>query len=183
MDVTYIGDEVGPGLTLAQLYQLTDCADGKIVYFAASDRHLQGLFRATGHPEWCEDERFSRDSLVTVPENVELLGSMLTTVFAKMTVEEDLTGLVAEDVPAGPILDSEQVFSDPQVIHNETLVTWEHPDLGLIRQPRPAARFSAGETPIPERIPHLGQHTDEILSELGRDAEAIAALRDGGVIP
>ncbi|MEE2768492.1 MAG: CaiB/BaiF CoA-transferase family protein [Actinomycetota bacterium] len=182
MDVTYIGEDVGPGLTLAQLYRLTDCSDGKIVYFAASDRHLKGLFRAAGHPEWCEDERFSRDSLVTVPENFELLGSMLTTAFAEITVDEALAGLVAEDVPAGPILGSEQVFSDPQVIHNETLATWEHPDLGLIRQPRPAPRFSAGETPIREEIPHLGQHTDEILGELGRDADAITILRDEGVI-
>ena len=182
MDVTYVGDDVGPGITLAKLYRLTDCLDGKIVYFAASNRHLRGLYRSAGHPEWCDDERFTRDALVTSPENFELLGSMLAVAFAEMTVADALAGLVAEDVPAGPILDTEQVFTDPQVVHNETLVTWEHPELGLVRQPRPAARFSAGETPLPRTIPHLGEHNDEILTELGHDCETIAAMRDKGVI-
>ena len=106
MDVTYVGDDVGDGMTLAQLYRLTDCLDGKIVYFAASNRHLRGLYRSAGHPEWCDDERFTRDALVTFPENFELLGSMLARAFAEMTVADALAGLVTEDVPAGPILDT-----------------------------------------------------------------------------
>ena len=55
-------------------------------------------------------------------------------------------------------------------------------DAGSDEQPRHPVRFSSGETPIPEQVPALGEHTDEILAELGRSEEQIAALRAEGAV-
>jgi crotonobetainyl-CoA:carnitine CoA-transferase CaiB-like acyl-CoA transferase len=68
------------------------------------------------------------------------------------------------------------------VVHNQTLVTWEHPAAGTVRQPRHPVRFASSATPVPETAAQLGQHSDEILREIGRSEEAIVALREAGVV-
>jgi formyl-CoA transferase len=67
-------------------------------------------------------------------------------------------------------------------VHNETIVTWEHPVGGTIRQTRHPVRFSSGETPVPEWVPVLGEPIDEVLSEIGKSADQIAALREAAVV-
>jgi formyl-CoA transferase len=74
------------------------------------------------------------------------------------------------------------VHLDPQVQHNGTLVEHERPWLGPVREPRPPAHFSATPTSLGRHAPKLDEHTDEILSELGHDAETIAAWRAAGVV-
>ena len=74
------------------------------------------------------------------------------------------------------------MLEHPQVVHNESVVTWEHPDAGTVRSARPGARFSA--TPVEMRLDasHQGADNDEVLAELGRSPEEIARLRADGVI-
>jgi formyl-CoA transferase len=62
------------------------------------------------------------------------------------------------------------------------LVEWEHPAVGHLRQTAPPVRFGTMPTPLVEQIPLLGEHTDEVLAELGRTPEQISALRDSGAI-
>lgn len=182
-DLTMLDDDVSPGVRLATVYNLTDCSDGKIVYFAASDAQRNAVSVAVGHPEWAEDDRFSTTgALMSNLENFELLGQMLAEAFGAMTCDEALAALLEADVPSGPVLTAEQALVDPQVQHNETLVEWEHPAAGRIRQPRPAARFAKTPAAGALHAAHRGQDNEAILTELGRTAEQIAALRDGGVI-
>jgi crotonobetainyl-CoA:carnitine CoA-transferase CaiB-like acyl-CoA transferase len=85
-------------------------------------------------------------------------------------------------VPCGPINDLAGVFADPQVVHRGLRIDLPHAAGGTAPQVANPIRFSA--TPIDYRSapPLLGQDTEAILRELGRDAEAIARLRTAGVI-
>jgi crotonobetainyl-CoA:carnitine CoA-transferase CaiB-like acyl-CoA transferase len=183
MDLTMVDDDANGGILLSSVYNLTECNDGKIVYFAASDNQRSGVCAAVGHPEWGEDERFSSmAALAANPENFVLLGEMLAEAFLEMSCEEAITALIEADVPSGPVLTGEQSISDPQVIHNGTLVEWEHPDAGFVRQPKPAARFSITAVEPKYSAAHRGQHNDETLRGIGYTEETIAGLKEKGVI-
>jgi crotonobetainyl-CoA:carnitine CoA-transferase CaiB-like acyl-CoA transferase len=176
---------VGPGVeragpTLYQLYRLTETADGHLIYFAVSDAEFHGLFRALGRGEWCEDERF-RD-LGSRIAHTAVLEPMIRAEFKKWPTQEIIARMAAESLPVAPALSLEEVVSDPQVRHNEILVERDHPTAGRIRQPRPPARFD--KTPAePGRLAPLpGEHTDEILAELGIDGDERKRLREAKIV-
>jgi crotonobetainyl-CoA:carnitine CoA-transferase CaiB-like acyl-CoA transferase len=154
------------GVTLSEVYSLTRTADGQIIYFAVTDAQRQGLYRALGHPEWCQDERFLLEGQQSDPANRVLLAELLADVFAQIPAGQLLERLHAEDVPCGPIKALGEVHLDEQLIHNKSLIEWDHPTGGRLRQPRPGAQFSG--TPVAPRynVPGLGEHTHEILGEL-----------------
>lgn len=168
--------------TLAQTMRVTRCAEGQLIYFAGTDKERHGLFRALGHPEWCEDPRFCNVQAVLKAENFVALGEVLEAAFLEWNAEELLPRLLEEEVPCGPVHDFESILDDAQLAHNKTFFEWDHPTAGRIRQVRPAPRFS--ETPVEPKplIPVLGQHNDEIAAEIGYNAEQIAELRNKGVL-
>jgi crotonobetainyl-CoA:carnitine CoA-transferase CaiB-like acyl-CoA transferase len=180
MEHTMVGDGVRAGPTLYQIYRLTRTADGHLIYFAVSDVEFHGLFRALGRPEWAEDARF-RD-LGTRIANASVLEPMIREEFAKWPTAEILARMAAESLPCAPVHSLADVIDDPQVRHNELLVEREHPTAGVIRQPRPPARFDRTPAAPGRLAPLLGEHTDEILAELGLDADARRALRQAGVV-
>jgi len=183
MDLTLTDDDANGGVLLSTVYNLTECSDGKIVYFAATDAQRAGVCEAVGHPEWAEDERFSSmQALAANPQNFILLGGMLAEAFLEMTCVEVITALIEADVPAGPVLTGEEAVVDPQVLHNETLVEWQHPDAGTVRQPRPAARFSGTPTDLNFSGAHRGQHNVEVLLGLGYSEQQVEELKTNGTI-
>jgi crotonobetainyl-CoA:carnitine CoA-transferase CaiB-like acyl-CoA transferase len=101
----------------------------------------------------------------------------------KLRTRDDwLTALEAAKVPAGPINDLAQVFADPQVRARDMTVTVPHPrnsHLELVASP---IKLSATPTQVRRAPPLLGQHTDEVLDDLGIDTETRAAWRRAGVI-
>ena len=182
MDQTLIDDDASPGFLLSSIYSLTECSDGKIVYFVTSDPMRQALYDALGRPEWKEDVRFATMMAISNPENFQTLGVLLAEAFSTLTIEEALDALIANDVPCGPILSAEEAIADPQVVHNETLQVWQHPQAGSVRQPRPAARFEKTPASIAATASLRGADNDAILAELGRSTDDIAALRHAGII-
>jgi len=182
MDQTVIDEDASPGFLLSSVYSLTECSDGKIVYFVTSDPMRQALYDALDHPEWKEDERFATMMAIANPENFQALGVLLAEAFGALTTAEVLERLIAADVPCGPILTAEEAIADPQIVHNETLQTWQHPAAGTVRQPRPAARFEKTPAAIAASASLRGEDSDAILTELGRSGDDIAALRDAGII-
>jgi crotonobetainyl-CoA:carnitine CoA-transferase CaiB-like acyl-CoA transferase len=182
MDMTFVGEGVTAGPRIVDLYRITHCADGQLVYYVVNESQREALFRAVGHPEWSEDPRFATAAAILDGDNLATLGQMLEAAFATMPVAEVLARLHEGSVPAAPVLEPEQVFADPQVVHNGSIHTWEHPVAGRLRQPRHPVRFASSPTPVPEQVPGLGEHTDEILTELGRTADEVASLRESGAV-
>ena len=103
-------------------------------------------------------------------------------VLAGATTAEWLERLDAEDVPCAPILTRAELLNHPQLAANELVVESTHPHAGPMRQPRHAARFDATPAELRLPAPLLGEHTDEVLGELGLDPDAVAALRRAGVL-
>src|SRR5580698_4201351 len=147
-----------------------ETADGFITTGANSNAEWQGLARALGRPEWIDDARFNTvvARIRNVGERLELTAEILRT----RASAEWLSRLEAEDVPCAPVLSREEVLRDAQVAANELIVESEHPHAGAMRQPRPAARFEATPAGLHRPAPLLGEHTDEILRELGISAQA-----------
>jgi crotonobetainyl-CoA:carnitine CoA-transferase CaiB-like acyl-CoA transferase len=140
------------------------------------------LYRALDHPELCDDERFNDITGLLAGDNYVTLGGILVQAFEQLSVDEVVKRFVEAEIPVARILEPDEVFEDEQMVHNGTFVTWEHPQAGTVRQPRNPVRFASAETPVLESVPGLGEHTDEILQELGRSAEQIAALREAGAV-
>jgi len=157
-----------------------ETADGYITAGANSNAEWQGLARALDRPEWMDDPRFNNVAarIRNVAERLELTAE----IFATRTSAEWLARLAANDVPSAPVLSREEVLRDPQVVANELIVESEHPHAGKMRQPRPPARFEATPSGLHRPAPLLGEHTDEIMRELGISATAVADLRASKVV-
>jgi crotonobetainyl-CoA:carnitine CoA-transferase CaiB-like acyl-CoA transferase len=98
-----------------------------------------------------------------------------------LTRDEFERRLTSEDVPHGVARGLEELHLDPQVVHNETFVTHEHPVAGLLREPRHPALFRGTPLADPAPAPLLGEHSDEILAELGF-GDRTFLLREAGVV-
>lgn len=170
---TLLGPDVQTGPTLYELYRLTETADGHLIYFAASDSELHGVFRALDRPDLCDDPRFGLFERV---KHAELLGQILYDEFRKWPTQAILARMLAEDVPVGPVNSLEQALEDPQLAHNQSMFEFEHPVVGRIRQAKPAAHFDKTPTQVSVPPPLHAEHTAEVLAELGYDEAALRQL-------
>ena len=111
----------------------------------------------------------------------ELL-EIVTSAFLSKTREEWLEILHTHDIPCGPVHSYNEVSTDPQVVANEYLVTLDHPTLGPVQMA--GIPVQLGKTPgkVVSLAPELGQHTEEVVLELGYNSEQIAELRAQEVI-
>ncbi|HPG27969.1 MAG TPA: CoA transferase [Myxococcota bacterium] len=163
--MTFVGEENDvPRNALAQDL-VFETADGYMTAGAVSDSEWQGLTRALGHPEWLDDDRFrtAAGRVAYAKERLDQTADVLRT----RTTAEWLELLDREQVPCAPILPLSEVIRHPQVVENGLLFESEHPVAGRLRQPRAAARFDRTPTAYERPAPRLGEHTQEILAELG----------------
>jgi len=177
---TLLDEDAGDGPALYDVYRLWETSDGHLVWFAASDSENHGLFRALGHPEWVEDERFATVNARIA--NAALLGELLNAEFRKWETQELYQRMVDEDVPVGPLNSIEDMLDDPQIKHNGMIEERVHDAAGRLRSTRGAVRFSATPQETTRLAPELGENTDDVLGELGYGAEKIAALRRDDVV-
>jgi len=157
-----------------------EATDGYLTVGTNSDQEWQGLCKALGRPEWLDDKRFATQALRNKNRQERML--LLDATFKADTVAHWLDALDQADVPCAPVLRRGEISDHPQVIANDIIQTIEHPDVGDVRQARPAARFEATPAAIPGPAPYLGEHTRDVLIELGLDNADIAALQAAGTI-
>ncbi|WP_426247652.1 CaiB/BaiF CoA transferase family protein [Nocardioides sp. LHG3406-4] len=142
-------------------------------------RHIcQGL----GIDDLSQDPRFA--TLEQQLARKDELWPLLEVGFAKLTTDEAVTRLDEQDVLCAPVLDYDQFPTHPQAVHNGIFREVDHPTLGrlsLVESPLRLSEASADQRPF-SSPPLLGQHTDQVLDELGYSAEEIASLRDRKVV-
>ncbi len=169
-------------------YQDLRTRDGHVLLAIGNDGQFARFCAAAGHPEWAEDPRFATNT-ARVRHRDALLACMAPVLQAR-TSAEWIALLQDKAVPCGPINTIAQAFDDPQVRARGLrleLPRWrahEAPGSGPARIAGVASPMRLSATPVAYRNapPALGQHTDEVLRELGLDAGAIAALRTSGAL-
>lgn len=154
--------------------------DGYITVATNSNKEWQSLCRALDRPDWLADERFATPTGRS--ENINERLQMIQDVVIDNTSAHWLEVLERADVPAAPMLKRSEVIEHPQVLASEIIVENQHPIIGPLRQARVPARFLGTPTEPPRGAPLLGEHNEEVLAELGLDAEAVAALAARGVV-
>jgi len=147
---------------------------------------------ATGEPIWrriCQ--ALGREDLLERPEfkgdqnrskNRVALNAEINKALASRGTAEWIEILTKGEVPCGPIYTIDQVFADPQVRHIGAAASVKSRKLGEFRIVNQAVKLSRTPASIAVAPPELGEHTDEVMAELGYDAAAIGALRQKNVI-
>ncbi len=161
-------------------YETFGTADGIIAVAVGSERQWTRLCDALGTPELAADPRF-----VTNGDRVEHRDALIPLLAARFATDTSAAWLARLDdaeVPVGPLLDALEAFASPQARAVEARVPMTHPALGSVDQVRSPFDFAATPTSIRTPPPLLGEHSSEILAELGYDAAAIEALRVEGVV-
>ena len=169
-------------------YQDFRSRDGNVLLAIGNDGQFARFCAAAGHPEWAADPRFATNT-ARVRHREALLACMAPVLQAR-TSAEWIALLQDKAVPCGPINTIAQAFDDPQVRARGLrleLPRWrahESPGPGPAHIAGVASPLRLSATPVAYRNapPALGQHTDEVLHELGLDASAIAALRASGAL-
>jgi crotonobetainyl-CoA:carnitine CoA-transferase CaiB-like acyl-CoA transferase len=177
---TFVGDEPARQEAATAFDLIYETADGYMTVAPLTDRHWAGLARAAGRPEWLEDERFKTS--VLRQRNIDARLQLTQEALLARPAAEWLERLTAVGVPCAPVQTRNQVIRHPHVREMGIVVETEHPAAGRLRQSRAAARFSRTPAEIRRGAPALGEHTREILGELGYSAAEIAAFRADGVI-
>jgi crotonobetainyl-CoA:carnitine CoA-transferase CaiB-like acyl-CoA transferase len=154
--------------------------DGHITFAPITDAQAHGAFRALGREDLIDDPRFAHMEARSRHQD-EVLGEC-SAELQKLTTDQAVDRLAAEQVPCGPVVALDELHEHPQVLANGTLAETEHPKMGRLREPRPPVRFATTPAEIRCPAPALGQHTDEVLAECGVAPLEIENLRGKGVV-
>ena len=161
-------------------YQAFKARDGYFIVACLTNAFWKRLPAAIGHPELLEDPRFVRmtDRVKNKAELVDILNG----IFAGDDVASWIARIEAADIPTCKVNSVKDVFALPQAEVNEILVKVPHPTRGEIEILNTPVHLQGSPGKVDRGAPTLGQHTDEVLEEMGVPADERARLRASGVI-
>jgi crotonobetainyl-CoA:carnitine CoA-transferase CaiB-like acyl-CoA transferase len=171
---TFVGEQIPQQDAASFIDLIYETATGPISAAVQTNREWLALTRALDKPEWLDDPRFKTPALRQRYINERLI--MTQEALRTRPADEWLERLTREGVPCAPVLTRTAMLTDPQVVANGIIVETEHRDAGLLRQARPAARFSGTPATILHGGPVLGEQTEEVLAEVGYSPADIEAL-------
>jgi crotonobetainyl-CoA:carnitine CoA-transferase CaiB-like acyl-CoA transferase len=173
----------GPGGSGSQVgvpYQAFRSADDWLVVAAFNERMWQGFCSAVDKPEWANDPRFAKSD--NRADNRDLLVGMISETLVARPAREWVGRLEAVGVPCTLVNRIDQIVTDEQVLSRDMVVEMDVPDLGRIKVAGLPLKFSDTPGRLGRHPPHLGEHTYEVLQELGYDMPRIDALAGRGAI-
>jgi len=161
-------------------YQAFESSDGWMVVAVFTDRMWSDLCKVIGLPEWGNDPRFNspRQRMLNRSEII----NALTEIFAKDTVASWQKRLGPVGVPCTPVLSIDQVVREDQVKAREMIVEIAHAETGSMSMAGVPIKFSGAAGGVRTAPPLLGQHSREILENLGYAQQEVQRLIDEGVI-
>lgn len=155
--------------------------DGSIIVACLTNSFWGRICQSLGMDELSADTRF--DTLEKRRDRREEVNEIIASFTRHKTVQELVELFTAHQVPHAPILGVQEALSQPQAVAREMVVETEHQVLGRIPIVNRPIRFVGEKQPVPTAPPVLGQHTDEVLSDiLGLNTEEIGRLRDEKVV-
>ena len=161
-------------------YQSFPASDGFFILGCGNQGLWERLCPGIGHPELLEDPRF--ESNTARVENRAQCVEVLSEIFRTKTVAEWVDIITEAGVPVGPINTVSDVISDAQVNARNMVVDMPHPNVPDLRVPFSPLKLAETPPAIRRTPPMLGQHNEEILTELGYTKEGISKAREKGVI-
>jgi crotonobetainyl-CoA:carnitine CoA-transferase CaiB-like acyl-CoA transferase len=177
---TVVGREAATADPTARPDLIFETADGYITVGTISDSEWQGFCAASGRLGLAEDQRFNTPGGRAVNATERIL--LMAEIMKERPTAEWLQRLDANDVPSAPVLRRNEVIANEQVLARELIVELNHPDIGRVRQPVPAARFDRTPARIQGPAPRIGEHSAAILAELGLEAAEIERLATEEVV-
>lgn len=162
-------------------YQAYRTQDGYVTVGAGNEKLWQNFCRqVVERPDWLVDPRYAKpaDRLA----NADALERDIEVVFAGASTARWVELMEAAQVPGGPVYGYDQALADPHVAARKMVVEVEHPTIGRMKMLGLPIKSTGDLTEIRRPAPTLGQHTAQILGELGYESEAIGALFEAGVV-
>jgi crotonobetainyl-CoA:carnitine CoA-transferase CaiB-like acyl-CoA transferase len=175
------GDGVKEGLAVSKGARLIKFRDGYGIASPVTDAQFTGYCRAFGIEG--DDSKFTTladrnahpDELMALMDRVQKAASQLP-------VADAIAAMEAEGVPCAVAQFLADLPEHPQMLANETFATIDHPNAGTMVEPNGAANFLGTPAPALRPAATLGQHTDEVLKELGHNSASISELRTAGIV-
>ena len=183
-EVLYTGKELeryGTAHPSFAPYQGFEAQDGKRFFLSCfTQKFWSNLCPALGRPDLEKDPRFANNP-DRVKNRQELI-PILEDLFRQKPMAEWIKLIQKADVPCGPLNDLEMAFTDPQVVHNQMVVEMEHPRAGKQRSLANPIHFMGTPARYELPPPVLGQHSREILQELGYNPDQIRDFRAAKIV-
>lgn len=165
-------------------YNIYETKDRKYISIGCLEPGLwENLCKAIGKEEFIPFH-FENEHHFKPPENERWneISSYLRQFFLTKTRDEWFDILAQKDIPVAKVLSLDEAFNDPQVIHRRMVEEVEHPTLGKVKQVGIALKLSDTPGKARSHPPTLGEHTDEILMELGYSKDFVGKMRECGVV-
>jgi len=161
-------------------YQAFQTADGWINIGAANQANWERMLTLIEAQELNDDPRFSSNAMRI--ENRVVLAETLSLVFLKHSTAHWLDAFEKAGVPAGPVLSITEMHADPQALARDMIVSTDHPIAGQVKTIGHPVKFSETPGGVKRPAPLMGQHTAEVLSEIGYSESEMALMAAAGVI-
>jgi len=157
------------------------CSDGWVALIVATERDWARFCQAIDRPDL-----IGREGATSGPERAASmsgwLGEVIAEWFIGRTKTEAVEKLLAAGLPVGPVQNAREIYECPHVAARQTLIDVPDSVLGSVRLVGPPFKLSANPEPIARAAPRLGEHTSEILRELGYSDETVSRLQEEGAV-
>jgi len=162
---TVVGREASTADPVSRPDLIFETTDGYITVGTISDSEWRGFCAAAERRDLAEDPRFNTPGGRAINATERIL--LMAEIIKGRSTADWLQRLDANDVPSAPVLRRSEVIANEQVLARELIAEFDHPDIGLVRQPKPAARFDHTPAEIRGPAPRIGEHSAVISGRTG----------------